>query len=255
MSVLAARDLVIGYGSTMIADRLAFDLSAGTVTCLLGPNGVGKTTLFKTLLGLLPKLAGSIRVGDAELASLSRPMLARHLAYVPQSYSADFAYTVLDLVVMGRTAHLGIFSTPTQPDVNIALEMLDRLGIAALAHHDARQLSGGQRQLVLIARALAQQAKIIVMDEPTASLDLANRIQVLRKVRALADDGLSILLSTHEPEQAFAIADQVLALGPDKQLETGPVDEVLTPERLSHLYGVALTVEKTPSGRHVVTAE
>ena len=159
MTLLEARDLSIGYGAIPLASGINMSLDAGTVTCLLGPNGVGKTTLFKTLLGLIPPLAGSIRLGDADQHRLNRQAIARHVAYVPQAHPAEFAYTVLDLVVMGRTAYLGAFGAPRQTDYDAAMAALDALGVADLANKDSTRISGGQRQLALIARALAQQAR------------------------------------------------------------------------------------------------
>ncbi|HEY4253822.1 MAG TPA: ABC transporter ATP-binding protein, partial [Roseomonas sp.] len=245
MSLLAAEGLAIGYGRRVVARDIGLTLAPGTVTCLLGPNGVGKTTLFRTLLGLLPPIAGVVRLGQDALSGLSRAAVARRIAYVPQSYQGDFAHTVLDLVLMGRTAHLGAFATPARADIAIALGALEALGIAALAGRDASRISGGQRQLALIARALAQRSGVVVMDEPTASLDLGNRILVLDRIRALAEEGLAILLSTHEPEQAFAIADSVAVLGTGKGFDTGPVEAVLDADRLTRLYGVPVVVEHT----------
>jgi iron complex transport system ATP-binding protein len=183
--------------------------------------------------------------------SFDRQAIARQIAYVPQAQVAEFAYTVLDLVVMGRTAYLGSFGGPRPADTDAAMAALDSLGIASLADRDSTRISGGQRQLVLIARALAQQARIIMMDEPTASLDLGNRILVLNTIRQLASDGLAVVLSTHEPEHAFVVADRVAILGRDR-LTIGPVEVVMTGKILSTLYGVALNVEQTPSGRFVV---
>jgi iron complex transport system ATP-binding protein len=251
-AMIEARGLTVGYGAVAVAGGIDLALSAGTVTCLLGPNGVGKTTLFKTLLGLIAPLTGSVDVGGESLAGLSRMAVARQVGYVPQASPPDFTYTVLDLVVMGRTAYLGPFSQPRQADYDVATAALDAVGIANLAERDSTRISGGQRQLVLIARALAQEAQVLVMDEPTASLDLANRILVLDKVRALAGDGRAVLVSTHEPEHAFAIADQVALLGAGDYFETGPVAEMLTADRLTRLYGIKLEVERTPSGRYVV---
>jgi iron complex transport system ATP-binding protein len=133
-----------------------------------------------------------------------------------------------------------------------AMAALERLNIAELASRDVTRISGGQRQLVFIARALAQQTKIVVMDEPTASLDLGNRIRVLDTVKSLAENGLAVVLSTHEPEQAFDIAHRVAVLGQDSRFVTGKVNDILTSDELSALYGVPVMVERTPSGRHVV---
>jgi len=251
MTLLETRDLAIGYGRTQIAGGLDLSVTAGSVTCLLGPNGVGKTTLFKTLLALIPPLSGIVEIDGRSLSRLDRQSIARQIAYVPQAQIAEFPYTVIDLVVMGRTAHLGTFGGPRRADHEAAMAALDQLGIASLAARDSTRISGGQRQLALIARALAQQTRIVVMDEPTASLDLGNRIRVLDTIRVLAESGLAIVLSTHEPEHAFVVADRVAILGKDR-FATGPVEAVMTSKELSRLYGVALSVEQTPSGRHVV---
>lgn len=253
MIALQVRGLSIGYGQTVIAEGIDLTLTAGQVTCLLGPNGVGKTTLFKTLLGLIPPLTGTIWIGGEDFAGLSRAQIARNVAYVPQAHPAAFAYTVLDLVIMGRTAYLGPFSQPSPEDHAKAMAALAALGIASLADRDSMRISGGQRQLALIARALAQEARIVIMDEPTASLDLGNRVLVLDRIREMAAGGLAVLLSTHEPEQAFDIADMVAVLTPQKEFKTGAVGAVLTPQRLTELYGVDLTVETTQSGRQVVS--
>jgi iron complex transport system ATP-binding protein len=254
MSLLAADRLAIGYGPARIAGDIDLTLAAGSVTCLLGPNGAGKTTLFKTLLGLIEPLAGTIRLGNDPLAGLPRHEIARRIAYVPQSIAGGFAETVLDLVLMGRTPYVGAFGVPRAADIAIAKGALDTLGIAHLADREASRVSGGQRQLALIARALAQQARIIVMDEPTASLDLGNRLLVLDCIAALAADGIAVLLSTHEPEQAFAVADVVAILWHNRPFQLGAPATILTGETLSALYGVPLEVEQTPTGRHVVGA-
>lgn len=251
MTLLRAHDLAIGYGRTTIARGIDLSVEAGSVTCLLGPNGIGKTTLFKTLLGLIPPLAGKVEVGGHDLTALDQQTVARHIAYVPQAQATEFTYSVLDLVVMGRTAHLGAFAAPKANDYAIAMTALERLGIAALADRDSTRISGGQRQLALIARALAQQARVIVMDEPTASLDLGNRILVLDTIRSLSADNLAVVLSTHEPEHAFVVADRVAILAANGFL-TGPVESVMTSDELSRLYRVELVVEKTASGRLVV---
>ncbi|HEY8335726.1 MAG TPA: ABC transporter ATP-binding protein [Tardiphaga sp.] len=254
MTLLIARALSIGYGDTLVAAGLDMEVKAGSVTCLLGPNGIGKTTLFKTLLGLIRPLAGTVEVSGQNLSTLDRQSIARQIAYVPQAQIAEFPYTVIDLVVMGRTSHLGPFQGPRPEDYEAAMTALDQLGIAALAQRDSTRISGGQRQLVLIARALAQQTRIVLMDEPTASLDLGNRIRVLDQIRALAAGGLAVVVSTHEPEHAFLVADRVAIIGGPHRFKTGPVAAIMTSAELSDLYGTDLVVETTASGRFVVGA-
>jgi iron complex transport system ATP-binding protein len=251
---LTASALSIGYGDTLVARGIDMEVRAGSVTCLLGPNGIGKTTLFKTLLGLIRPLAGTVEVGGHNLSTLDRQSIARQIAYVPQAQIADFPYTVIDVVVMGRTSHLGTFQGPRATDYEAAMAALDQLGIAALAQRDSTRISGGQRQLVLIARALAQQTRIVLMDEPTASLDLGNRIRVLDQIKTLAADGLAVVMSTHEPEHAFVVADRVAIIGGPHRFKTGPVAAVMTAAELSDLYGTDLVVERTSSGRLVVGA-
>lgn len=252
MSMLSAQDLAVGYGGHPLARGIALALEPGTITCLIGPNGVGKTTFFKTLLGFLPPVEGRVLLGGKDLATLGRAEIARAVALVPQAHAGAFAFTALDLVLMGRTMHLGMFAGPGRADREIAMAALDSMGVADLAERDIDRISGGQRQLVLIARALAQKAGTIIMDEPTASLDLGNRVRVLDRIASLAGEGLAVLVSTHEPEQAFSLAHRVAVIGPSGVFEQGAPDEILTPERLSVLYGAGLTVEATPSGRRVV---
>ncbi|ETX27308.1 ABC transporter ATP-binding protein [Roseivivax isoporae] len=250
---IAARDLAIGHGRVAIGSGLSLDLGPDEIVCLLGPNGCGKTTLFRTLLGLLPRLGGRLTLDGHDIARLSRRQVARSVAYVPQAHTPPFPFDALDVVLMGRTARIGAFAQPSAADRGMALQALDALGIADLAGRDYARLSGGQRQLVLIARALAQEAPLIVMDEPTASLDFGNRLAVLDRIAALARPGAGrgVILSTHDPDQALALGARVLALSGGRIVAAGPADTVLTAERLTAIYGVPLTVERTASGRRV----
>ena len=189
---LAARDLDIGYRHHVVGRGISLALEPREVLCLLGPNGAGKTTLFRTLLGLLAPLGGRVFIGDAALDRLRPIEIARRMAYVPQANVTEFSYRVLDVVLMGRTARLKTFATPGEADERIARAKLADLGIADLAEADFTRISGGQRQLALIARALAQEAPILVMDEPTASLDFGNQMMVLARIQALAAQGYGI---------------------------------------------------------------
>ena len=250
---LEAEDLAFGYPGKSVGKGVDLGVGAGEVVCLLGPNGAGKTTLFKTLLGLLPAQGGRVLLDGRPLASLARAEVARRIAYVPQAHAAHFPYSVQDMVLMGRTAHLGPFARPGPDDHAAALAALQMLAIAPLADADYTRISGGQRQLALIARALAQAAPLIVMDEPTASLDFGNQALVLRQVRALAAEGYGIVLSTHAPDHAFACATRVALLHAGTLLASGPPAAILTPARLETVYGIKVVVERLASG-HTVCA-
>ena len=255
MSRLAARKLGFGYPRFPVGRNVDLEIDAGEVLCLLGPNGCGKTTLFKTLLGLIPRQGGQVLLDGDDILGLDRGEIARKIAYVPQAHTAVFPYTVRDMVLMGRTAHLGLFSAPRAADLEIAETALARLGIVDLAGRDYTRISGGQRQLALVARALAQDAALIVMDEPTASLDFGNQALVIEQVRRLAAAGLGIVLSTHNPDHAFACASRVLVLSKGTTRASGPPPQVLTPDLLSELYGVAVRVEQLSNGARVCTPD
>jgi len=256
---LAARNLAIGYGRRIIGEQINIAIGTGHITCLLGPNGCGKTTLFKTMLGLIRPLGGEIRLDGEPLSRLSRAEIARLIAYVPQVHSAFFPFSVLDVVLMGRTAHLRPYASPGEKDRQLSRKALEMLGIDHLQHRDYSRLSGGQRQLVLIARALVQDTPLIVLDEPTASLDFGNQALVLNEIQKLAnssDDAPTkgIILSTHNPDQVFHLAADVMAMKDGQILATGKAHAVLTEEILSTVYGIPMRLEKTGSGRLVCSA-
>lgn len=248
---LEARGLAFGYPGYLVGQGVSLKVGAGDVLCLLGPNGSGKTTLFRTFLGLLPPKGGSVLLDGRPLSELRRPEIARRIAYVPQAHAAPFAYRVADIVLMGRTAHLGPFARPGPADRAAAEAALATLGISALAEADYTRISGGQRQLALIARALAQEAPVMVMDEPTASLDFGNQARVLRHVLALRAQGLAIVLSTHDPSHAFACATAVALLHRGTLEGSGTPEAVLQPERLEAVYGVPVSMARLPGGRLV----
>jgi iron complex transport system ATP-binding protein len=249
--ILAASALGFGYGAKAVGRGVDMEVRPGEVLCLLGPNGSGKTTLFKTMLGLLPAQAGEVRLDGVPVAGLTRPQIARRVAYVPQAHAAHFPFTVADMVVMGRTAHLGLFASPSEADRRKALAALATLGIGELADAEYTRISGGQRQLALIARSLAQEAPAIVMDEPTASLDFGNQVVVLSEVKRLAATGLAIVLSTHDPDHAFSIGHRVALLHGGGLLAQGEPREVLTREQLQAVYGVSVVVEQLSGGQVV----
>lgn len=247
--MLEARALGYGYPGRPVGRGLDFALSVGEVLCVLGPNGGGKTTLFRTLLGLLPAQSGEVRLQEAPLEALPRAEVARRAGYVPQGSAAQFAFTVRDMVLMGRTAHVGLFAAPGAADRAAADLAIDALGIGALAERIITELSGGERQLAMIARALAQGARLLVLDEPTASLDFGNQVRVLRELRRLAAEGYAVVFSTHDPGQAFLAATRVLLLAHGGPFRQGAPEAVITPENLREVYGVEVRVAALDGAR------
>lgn len=241
-TILHARQVAIGYGNKQVGQHINFDLGVGRILCLLGPNGSGKSTLFKSILGLIPLLGGEVFIQQKSLALCSRRDIAQTIAYVPQATEGMFDFRVLDVVVMGRSAHIGLFAAPSAADYLLAEQCLAQLGIAHLAGRSYTQISGGEQQLVLLARALAQQPKALVLDEPTASLDFGNQIRVLDHIHALRDQGLAIFLCTHQPEHAYRVADEVLLFKKGEVVAAGSTVNTLTAEALGKLYDLPIDV-------------
>jgi iron complex transport system ATP-binding protein len=240
---LAARELAFGYRDKRVGEGVSLAAEAGEILCLLGPNGSGKTTLFKTLLGLLKPQAGDITLDGENIMRMPRRRLAQAMAYVPQAHTVYVPFTVLDTVLMGRAARVGLFSAPTVRDREVARGALELFRVSELQDNLHTLISGGQRQLVLIARAVAQQAKILIMDEPTASLDFGNQMLVLDHIKRLArEKGLGVIYSTHDPDQALTCADRVAMLHSGHLIRYGLPKDVITRESLALLYGVDVDV-------------
>lgn len=240
--LMEARGLAFGYPGRVVGHDIDLALEAGEVLCLLGPNGTGKTTLMKTLLGLREPLAGEILVEGRATRGWTAAAQARAFGFVPQIAAPTFPFPVRDMVLMGRAARAPLFASPSARDREAAEAALEQVGISALAGRAYTDISGGERQLVLIARAIAQEPRILILDEPTASLDFANQEKVLRLIAGLARQGLGVIFSTHHPDQAFAVANRVALLRDGAVLGMGPVGEVLTAERLSALYGTRVVL-------------
>lgn len=221
---------------------LSFSASGGQCVCILGRNGAGKTTLFRCLLGMLSSHEGDILIDGVPAAKLSVREMARRVAYIPQAHAPTFNYTVAQTVLMGTNALMDGMRTPGEKERATCSLVLEQLGIRHLAQRGYAELSGGERQLVLIARALAQQSRILIMDEPTANLDYGNQLRVMRKVRKLADQGYLVLLSTHAPEHAFLYADRALVLQDGMATQYGPPREAVTEEVIRQIYGVEVEI-------------
>jgi iron complex transport system ATP-binding protein len=240
--MIEGRDLAIGYRERVIGRGLNVALGTGEVLALLGPNGGGKTTLLKTLLGLLAPRAGEVIYAGRSLKTCSARERARLIAYVPQTHVATFAFTVETVVLMGRTAHGNLFRRPSAADRKIAAQMLERFGIAPLAQRPYTMISGGERQLTLLARALAQEPQFVVLDEPTASLDFGNQGKVMREIATLARAGHGVLFTTHDPNHALRCADRVSLLRDGQIIAEGAVRPVLTKAALEALYQAPVKV-------------
>ena len=250
---LAVEDLSYGYPGRTVGRDIGFAVGTGEVLCVLGRNGEGKSTLFRTILGLLPPHAGVVQVDGEPISGWSPRRRAQAFGYVPQNSGGAFPFTIADLVLMGRTAHRGVFAAPSGADRRAAEEAIAALGIEHLAQREWLRVSGGERQLALVARALAQEPLILVLDEPTASLDFGNQVRVLDAVRSLAERrGLSVLVSTHHPEQAFACADRVAVLAGGELLRIGAPADVITPETLRACYSVDVAVLPVADDRYRV---
>ncbi|MFK4825510.1 ABC transporter ATP-binding protein [Paenochrobactrum sp. BZR 588] len=239
---LSAENLSFGYGKQIIAQNISFTVEQGEVLCLLGANGAGKTTLFKTLLGLMKPHHGRITLDDEPLEQLSLHQRARKIAYVPQAHNALFPFDVLDVVIMGAAAQLSLTAKPSLSEMNEAIQLLTHFNMAHLADKAYTEISGGERQIVLIARALMQKAQILVMDEPTASLDYGNQLRILQLIKELSQSGISVILSTHNPDHAFICADNVALLHQGTLIATGTPLAVITPENLKKIYQIDVTI-------------
>jgi iron complex transport system ATP-binding protein len=237
-------------GSTIL-DDLSLDIPPGTITASLGPNGAGKTTLLHVILGLLAPQSGQVWLNGQPQASYSRVALSQLVGLVLQAEYIPFNFTVWEYVLLGRTPYLGLLNLPTKKDYRVALEAIETLGLSALKHRSILELSGGERQMVMLARAIAQQTPILLLDEPTSHLDLSNKGRILQVLSTLARQGVTVVFTTHEPDVAIAIARYLVLMRAGRALDSGPLEQILTAEKLFATYGVPVRVAEV-EGRPVV---
>lgn len=223
----------------------------GKVTSLLGPNGSGKSTLFKVLLKILVPYEGKAYIDGEDINNFERNHLSRLVAWVPQEEDSFFPYTVLEYVLMGRAPHLGFLSLPNRKDEKIVNRVLCQLELSNLANRKVTSLSGGEKRMVSIARALSQESNILVLDEPTAHLDLGNKARVLHIIRRMADSGKTVVFSTHDPNEVSLVSDNVVILNGGEVVSGGPPATALTKDVLEKIYGTQVTVGKI-NGKPVV---
>jgi len=248
VNALDLRGVAVALAGQPVLSGLDLGVATGEVLVLAGRNGAGKTTLLRIATRLLTPDAGAVQLLGDPLPALSRREMARRVALVPQDTQVPFPFRVSELVLMGRTPHLGLLGFERRHDLEIAEAALARLGIAELAQRSILELSGGERQLVAVARALAQETPLLLLDEPTAHLDLARRLELLQLVRGLADEGRAVLLVSHDLGTAPRIADRVALLAEGSLLAEGAPVDVLRPELLRQAFDVEAQVLTTPSG-------
>ena len=241
--MLALENLVCGYKHPIISG-ISFTVEPGDVACVLGVNGVGKTTLFKTILGQIPRLGGKVSVNGRDLSKMPIKQAARLIGYVPQSHTPPFPYRVLDVVTTGRTPHLSLFSAPSRRDEEIAYDVMERMQIKDLADRVYTEISGGERQLVLIARALACQPDILIMDEPASNLDFGNQMRMIRQIRQLAEQGIAVLLTSHNPDHVLQCATKAVLLYGGSRYTVDTADALITGEMLREIYSIEAEVKR-----------
>lgn len=263
-AILSVRNLLFGYHPGQpVLQSVHFALQPGRIAVILGANGAGKTTLLSLLLGWLTAWSGEIELHGAPLRQLSSRERGRRMALVPQSEHTPFDYTVLEYVLMGRAPYLPPLGMPTAVDVEIVHRALEQVGIDALAGRPVPQLSGGERQLMLLARALAQISPangpppdnlppLLLLDEPTAHLDLHNKSRLIAIMRRLREAGVTLLMTNHEPDVALAVADDALLMAAGAAPQFGPVDQILTADALSRLYQLPIRLIEVEGRKRVL---
>lgn len=245
-ALLQALAVTFAYRQHRVLEEVSLDFRAGEVVSLLGPNGSGKTTLLKILLGLLKPQGGFVQFEGQLLHSYPSCDLAKRIAYVPQVHREAFAYSVEDVVLMGRMPYHGLFTTYNEQDRQIATEAMARLDILKLKDRAYTEISGGERQLTLIARSIAQGAGVFIMDEPVNGLDYGNQMRLLSDINALAKDGLTFIMTTHFPDHTLMTADRVILMHSGQVIADGPPEEVITRDSLRELYRIEVNVAAIP---------
>ena len=236
------RNLSFSYGDRQVLEDISFRVEPGEMLSILGPNGVGKSTLFRCVLGLLSGYSGEVLINGRSGRTMSAQESAKHIAYIPQSSNPAFNYSVFDIVLMGATAGLSRFRSPGKEDMARCGWALEKIGISDLSERCFHRLSGGEKQLVMLARALTQNTPILMLDEPTANLDFGNQLKVLQQVQSLAREGYTVIQTTHHPEQSYLFSDRILAIHRGRVLLDGVHKDVLTASTLRTLYGVDVDV-------------
>ena len=249
--MIEARDIHFAYHRRQVLSGVTLALGPGELVCLLGANGVGKSTLLKIMLGLLKPQQGNVALDGQPLTKMGRRLLSRRIAYVPQVHAAPFPYSVREVALMGRLPATGIFRAPGAGDCAAVENALEHLSITHLAERPYTEISGGERQLALIARALVQEARFLIMDEPLSGLDYGHQVRLLARLKSLAAEGYGVLMTTHDPDQPLTDCQRVALLIDGRIAADGPPEKALTPEAIHQLYGVHVDLLRTADHRGI----
>jgi iron complex transport system ATP-binding protein len=242
-SIMEMKDCSFSYDNKEnIFENINFSVSPGDIFCILGANGTGKTTLIKCLTGLMKTQSGEILINGKDMNLFSPTDLAKKIGYIPQIHNSTFPFTVLDVVLMGRSPHLDIFESPSEKDYELALKSLESLNITHMKDKPYTEISGGEQQLVFIARVLTQEPSILILDEPTSHLDFGNQIRTLDIIKKLAESGLSVIMSSHFPDHALISANKVALMDGKRFIDTGAPETVITEENMKKIYGIDVKV-------------
>lgn len=241
--ILEVENISFSYDSGRpIFDGISFDVDSGQVLTILGRNGIGKSTLIKCILNILELSDGRVRLMGEDVKHLGPSRIAAYAGYVPQTHNVVFPFSVFEFVLMGRAPHISVFRTPKKEDYRITAQALDKIGISHLADKTIAEISGGERQMAMIARVIAQDPRILIFDEPTSHLDLANQIKVLSVIEMLSQEGISVIMSTHFPDHGFLLSQRIAIMQHGRIVAQGASEEVLTPGNLREAYGIEIDV-------------
>ncbi len=236
-------------GKSKVFEHVNCSVDKGQVLCILGPNGSGKSTLLKCANSLLKVNGGSVTVNGESISAISRKELSKQIGFLPQIHVSTFPFSVLEVAVMGRSPHLGLAESPSNKDYQIAEENLKLLGISHLSDKPYTHISGGERQLALIAMVLTQQPHILLLDEPTSHLDFGNQVRMLELVKRLSENGLTVVLTTHFPDHAFYLSSKVAIMHEKTIMAAGDCDDVITEENLKKIYDIEVKIAYLDSSK------
>ncbi len=242
--IYEVKDLTFKYPGydAKVLDRASLTLGKGEILCILGPNGAGKTTLLNCMAGLLKPLSGEILLCGRDIRSMKEKEIAALAGYVPQLHTPAFDYRVIDFVLMGRAPETGLFGRPGRDDEKKCMDVLESMGLGHLAEKSYLDISGGERQQLLIARAIVQEPEVVLFDEPTAHLDYGNQHRVLKRIKQMAADGYSVVITTHNPDHALLLGDKASIVRRDGSIIQGSCEDILTEEKLSEVYGMDIKI-------------